>query len=103
MGSKELPDYSATKGAINAFTKTLALELIERGIRVNAVAPGPVWTPLIPSTMPKEKVEKFGQNDPMKRPAQPAELAPPYVFLATQESSYMTGSVMDLTGGEMLP
>jgi hypothetical protein len=95
--------YASTKGAIVTFTKALSELAIEKGVRVNAVAPGPVWTPLIPSTMPKEKVEKFGQNDPMKRPAQPAELAPPYVFLATQESSYMTGSVMDLTGGEMLP
>jgi NAD(P)-dependent dehydrogenase (short-subunit alcohol dehydrogenase family) len=95
--------YASTKGAIVTFTKALSELAIEKGVRVNAVAPGPVWTPLIPSTMPREKVETFGQNKPMKRPAQPAELAPPYVFLATQESSYMTGSVMDLTGGEMLP
>jgi NAD(P)-dependent dehydrogenase (short-subunit alcohol dehydrogenase family) len=95
--------YASTKGAIVTFTKALSELAIEKGIRVNAVAPGPVWTPLIPSTMPKEKVEKFGQNDPMKRPAQPAELAPAYVFLASPDSSYVTGSVMDLTGGEMLP
>jgi NAD(P)-dependent dehydrogenase (short-subunit alcohol dehydrogenase family) len=95
--------YASTKGAIVTFTKALSELAIEKGVRVNAVAPGPVWTPLIPSTMPREKVDKFGQTNPMKRPAQPAELAPPYVFLATQESSYMTGSVMDLTGGEMLP
>jgi NAD(P)-dependent dehydrogenase (short-subunit alcohol dehydrogenase family) len=95
--------YASTKGAIVTFTKALSELAIEKGIRVNAVAPGPVWTPLIPSTMPKEKVEKFGQNDPMKRPAQPAELAPAYVYLASHDSSYVTGSVMDLTGGEMLP
>jgi NAD(P)-dependent dehydrogenase (short-subunit alcohol dehydrogenase family) len=95
--------YASTKGAIVTFTKALSELAIEKGVRVNAVAPGPVWTPLIPSTMPKEKVEKFGQNDPMKRPAQPAELAPAYVYLASQDSSYVTGSVMDLTGGEMLP
>jgi NAD(P)-dependent dehydrogenase (short-subunit alcohol dehydrogenase family) len=95
--------YASTKGAIVTFTKALSELAIEKGVRVNAVAPGPVWTPLIPSTMPKEKVEKFGQNDPMKRPAQPAELAPAYVYLASRDSSYVTGSVMDLTGGEMLP
>lgn len=95
--------YASTKGAIVTFTKALSALAIEKGVRVNAVAPGPVWTPLIPSTMPKEKVEKFGQNAPMKRPAQPAELAPAYVYLASQDSSYVTGSVMDLTGGEMLP
>jgi NAD(P)-dependent dehydrogenase (short-subunit alcohol dehydrogenase family) len=95
--------YATTKGAIVTFTKALSELAVDKGIRVNAVAPGPVWTPLIPSTMPREKVEKFGQNDPFKRPAQPAELAPAYVFLATQDSSYVTGSVMDLTGGKMLP
>jgi NAD(P)-dependent dehydrogenase (short-subunit alcohol dehydrogenase family) len=95
--------YATTKGAIVTFTKALSELAVEKGIRVNAVAPGPVWTPLIPATMPREKVENFGQNDPFKRPAQPAELAPAYVFLATQESSYVTGSVMDLTGGKMLP
>ena len=95
--------YSSTKGAIVTFTKALSDLAVDKGVRVNAVAPGPVWTPLIPSTMPKEKVEKFGQNDPMKRPAQPAELAPAYVYLASHDSSYVTGSVMDLTGGQMLP
>ena len=85
------------------FTKALSELAIERGVRVNAVAPGPVWTPLIPSTMPDEKVKHFGEQNQMKRPAQPAELAPAYVFLATQDSRYMTGSVLDLTGGEMLP
>jgi|SRR5579883_2369455 len=95
--------YATTKGAIVTFTKALSELAIERGVRVNAVAPGPVWTPLIPSTMPDEKVKKFGQDSPMTRPAQPAELAPAYVYLASGESSYVTGSVMDLTGGEMLP
>ena len=85
------------------FTKALSELAIERGVRVNAVAPGPVWTPLIPSTMPEEKVKQFGQQNQMKRPAQPAELAPAFVFLATQDSRFMTGSVLDLTGGEMLP
>jgi NAD(P)-dependent dehydrogenase (short-subunit alcohol dehydrogenase family) len=95
--------YASTKGAIVTFTKALSELAVEKGVRVNAVAPGPVWTPLIPSTMPKEKVEKFGQNDPMKRPAQPAEMAPAFVYLASRDSSYVTGSVMDLTGGQMLP
>jgi NAD(P)-dependent dehydrogenase (short-subunit alcohol dehydrogenase family) len=95
--------YATTKGAIVTFTKALSELALEYGVRVNAVAPGPVWTPLIPTTMPEEKVKKFGENDPMKRPAQPAELAPAYVFLATTDSTYVTGSVMDLTGGEMLP
>jgi NAD(P)-dependent dehydrogenase (short-subunit alcohol dehydrogenase family) len=96
--------YATTKGAIVTFTKALSELALEQGVRVNAVAPGPVWTPLIPSTMPAEKVEKFGQNSPFGRPAQPAELAPAYVFLAAQQdSSYITGSVMDLTGGKMLP
>jgi NAD(P)-dependent dehydrogenase (short-subunit alcohol dehydrogenase family) len=95
--------YASTKGAIVTFTKALSELAVGTGVRVNAVAPGPVWTPLIPSTMPKEKVEKFGQNDPMKRPAQPAEMAPAYVFLASSDSSYVTGSTMDMTGGEMLP
>ena len=102
-GSKELPDYSATKGAINAFTKTLAMQLIERQIRVNAVAPGPVWTPLNPSdsgTTAKDAAE-FGSDSPMKRPAQPEELAPAYVFLASNaDSSYITGTVLQVMGGE---
>lgn len=101
--SGQLLAYASTKGAIVTFTKALAELAVERGIRVNAVAPGPVWTPLIPSTMPQEKVQKFGQQDSMTRPAQPAELAPAYVFLASQEASYITGSVMDLTGGRQLP
>jgi NAD(P)-dependent dehydrogenase (short-subunit alcohol dehydrogenase family) len=103
LGSKELPDYSATKGAINAFTKTLSMQLVERQIRVNAVAPGPVWTPLNPSDSgaDEEKVSKFGSNSPMKRPAQPEELAPAYVFLASNaDSSYITGIVLEVMGGE---
>ncbi len=103
MGSAQLPDYSATKGAINAFTKTLAQDLIERGIRVNAVAPGPVWTPLNPSDAgaSPEKVSKFGSQSPMGRPAQPEELAPAYVFLASDaDSSYITGIVLQVMGGE---
>ena len=103
LGSKELPDYSATKGAINAFTKTLSMQLIERQIRVNAVAPGPVWTPLNPSDSgaDEEKVSKFGSSSPMKRPAQPEELAPAYVFLASNaDSSYITGIVLQVMGGE---
>jgi len=99
----ELLAYATTKGAIVTFTKALSELGIERGIRVNAVAPGPVWTPLIPSTMPDEKVKQFGKQSQMQRPAQPAELAPAYVFLASGDSNYITGSVMDLTGGRMLP
>lgn len=95
--------YASTKGAIVTFTKALSELVAERGIRVNAVAPGPVWTPLISSTMPDEKVKKFGETSPLERPAQPAELAPSYVFLASAEASYITGSVMDLTGGKKLP
>lgn len=103
MGSKQLPDYSATKGAINAFTKALAQNVLEKGIRVNAVAPGPVWTPLNPSDagMTPEKVAKFGQSNPMGRPAQPEELAPAYVYLASDaDSSYVTGIVLQVMGGE---
>ena len=103
LGSEKLPDYSATKGAINAFTKTLAQSLIERGIRVNAVAPGPVWTPLNPSDegLAAKDVAKFGSQSPMGRPAQPEELAPAYVFLASNaDSSYVTGTVLQVMGGE---
>jgi NAD(P)-dependent dehydrogenase (short-subunit alcohol dehydrogenase family) len=103
LGSAKLPDYSATKGAINAFTKTLAQLLIEKGIRVNAVAPGPVWTPLNPADegLPPEKVAKFGEQAPIGRPAQPEELAPAYVFLASNaDSSYITGTVLQVMGGE---
>ena len=95
--------YAATKGAIVNFTKGLAQETVEKGIRVNAVAPGPIWTPLIPATMPEEKVEDFGaEESPMKRAGQPAELAPVYVFLASQESSYVNGEVIGVTGGKPL-
>ena len=103
MGSKELPDYSATKGAINAFTKTLAQNVLEKGIRVNAIAPGPVWTPLNPADdgMTPEKVAKFGKQAPIGRAAQPEELAPSYVFLASDaDSSYITGIVLQVMGGE---
>jgi len=103
QGTDEMPDYSATKGAVNAFTKSLAIDLIERGIRVNAVAPGPVWTPLNPSDTGRtpEEVAKFGADSPMKRPAQPEELAPAYVFLASNaDSSYITGTVLQVMGGE---
>lgn len=103
FGADQLPDYSATKGAINAFTKTLAMQLVKKGIRANVVAPGPVWTPLNPSDagMNPEKVSQFGQKSPMGRPAQPEELAPSYVFLASDaDSSYITGIVLSVMGGE---
>ena len=102
--SPGLLDYASTKGAITAFTKSLAKMVIGKGIRVNAVAPGPIWTPLQPSYgQPQEKLVKFGQNTPMGRPGQPAELAPTYVFLASQESSYITAEVIGVTGGNHLP
>ncbi len=101
--SAQLLAYASTKGAIVTFTKALAQLAIEQGVRVNAIAPGPVWTPLIPATMPEEHVRKFGQSSDMERPAQPAEMAPAYVFLASDEASYVTGSVVDMTGGKMLP
>jgi NAD(P)-dependent dehydrogenase (short-subunit alcohol dehydrogenase family) len=101
--SPTLLAYSSTKGAIVTFTKSLSALAIKQGIRVNAVAPGPVWTPLIPSTMPEKSVENFGKTNPMERPAQPAELAPMYVFLCSNESRYITGGIFDLTGGKMLP
>lgn len=103
LGSETLPDYSATKGAINAFTKSLAQSVIKRGIRVNAVAPGPVWTPLNASDggLPPEDVAKFGAKTPIGRPAQPEEVAPAYVFLASNaDSSYITGTVLQIMGGE---
>ena len=103
-GNKQLPDYSATKGAVIALTYSLAQMLIERKIRVNCVAPGPVWTPLIPATMPPDKVESFGQQTPMGRAAQPDEIAPSYVFFASEQmSSYYTGEVLAPIGGETLP
>ena len=101
QGSKELLDYASTKGAIHAFTKSLAQNLVERGIRVNAVAPGPVWTPLNPADQDAEKVAEFGKDVPMKRPAQPEEIAPAYVFFAAAAcSSYITGEVLPVLGGE---
>ncbi|GHF52264.1 oxidoreductase [Amycolatopsis bartoniae] len=103
-GNKKLIDYSATKGAILAWTYSMAQALAERGIRINAVAPGPVWTPLIPATMPPEHVESFGEQVPMKRMAHPDELAPSYVFLAANRlSSYYTGEVLAALGGETMP
>jgi NAD(P)-dependent dehydrogenase (short-subunit alcohol dehydrogenase family) len=100
-GSKDLLDYSATKGAIHAFTKSLAQNLVERKIRVNCVSPGPVWTPLNPSDKPAEKIPEFGADTPMKRPAQPEEMAPAYVFFASEaDSSYITGEVLTLLGGD---
>ena len=97
--SAHLLDYAASKGAIVTFTKALGADLVDKGIRVNSVAPGPVWTPLIPATMPKEMLESFGKQSPMGRAGQPAELAPIYVFLASQESSYITSEVIGVTGG----
>ena len=100
QSSPELMDYATTKAGIVAFTKALGSSLAEKGIRVNSVAPGPVWTPLIPATMPDEKVASFGEQVPMGRAGQPAELAPAYVFFASQESSFITGEVLGVTGGQ---
>lgn len=101
-GNPQLLDYSATKGAIVAFTRSLALALIGKGIRVNGVAPGPIWTPLIPATFPPEKVESFGANVPMQRAGQPEEVAPSYVFLASDDASYMAGQILHPNGGEVV-
>ncbi len=100
LGSKDLLDYSMTKGAIHAFARSLATNLVDRGIRVNVVAPGPVWTPLNPADKPAKRVQNFGGDVPMKRPAQPEEIAPAYVFLAAPScSSYITGEVLPIIGG----
>jgi NAD(P)-dependent dehydrogenase (short-subunit alcohol dehydrogenase family) len=101
QGSKNLLDYSATKGAIHAFTKSLAQNLAEKGIRVNCVAPGPIWTPLNVADKSAEEVAKHGADTPMKRPGQPEEVAPAFVFFASEtDSSYITGEVLTLLGGE---
>jgi len=100
-GSKHLLDYSATKGAITAFTRSLALNLVDKGIRVNAVAPGPIWTPLNPfGGQEPEKIPEFGKKTPMKRPGQPNEVAPSFLFLACEDSSYMTAQVLHPDGGD---
>lgn len=101
-GNPELIDYSSTKGAITSFTRSLALNLVKRGIRVNAVAPGPIWTPLIPSTFNAEQVSRFGANTPMARPGQPDEVAPAYVYLACADSSYVSGQVLHVNGGTVV-
>lgn len=101
-GSPDLIDYSATKGAIVAFTRSLSQNLADKGIRVNGVAPGPIWTPLIPSTFDEQKVAKFGADTPLKRPGQPEELGPAYVFLASDDASYMTGQFIHINGGEII-
>ncbi len=100
--SPQILDYASTKGAIVTFTKGLSQSLIERGIRVNCVAPGPIWTPIIPSSFPPEKVAKFGEENPTGRAGQPAELAPSFVFLASDESSYVNGEILGVTGGKLL-
>jgi len=102
QGNPTLIDYSSTKGAIVAFTRALSQSLVERGIRVNAVAPGPVWTPLIPATFDAESVAHFGENVPMGRPGQPEEIAPCYLFLASDDSSYVTGQVLHPNGGTVV-
>ncbi len=101
-GSSHLLDYSATKGAIVAFTRSLSQGLAEKGIRVNSVAPGPIWTPLIPATFPEEAVANFGKDVPLQRPGQPEEVAPCYVFLASDDSSYMTGQTLHPNGGTVV-
>lgn len=101
-GSAHLLDYSASKGAIVAFTRSLALQVVQRGIRVNGVAPGPIWTPLIPSTFSAEEVAAFGKKTPMERPGQPFEVAAGYVFLASDAASYITGQILHINGGEVV-
>ncbi len=101
-GNPMLIDYSSTKGAIVGFTRALSMSLVELGIRVNGVAPGPIWTPLIPSTFDADKVAEFGANVPLKRPGQPEEVAPAYVYLASSDSSYVTGQVIHVNGGTVV-
>ncbi len=101
-GNPQLIDYSATKGAIVSFTRALAVNLAGQGIRVNGVAPGPIWTPLIPATFPADKVAEFGSDTPMQRPGQPHELAAAYVYLASEDSSYMSGQFLHINGGEIV-
>lgn len=101
-GEKTLIDYASTKGAITSFTRSLAKSLADKGIRVNAIAPGPVWTPLIPSSFSAERVATFGTDTPVKRAAQPFELAPAYVYLASDDSSYVTGQTIHINGGKMV-
>lgn len=101
-GSEHLLDYSSTKGAIVTFTRSLSIMLVEKGIRVNAVAPGPIWTPLIPASFTPKEVAKFGSDTPMKRAGQPSEIGPAYVFLASEDASYMTGQVIHINGGELV-
>ncbi len=101
-GSHHLMDYASTKGSITAFTRSLSANLADKKIRVNAVAPGPIWTPLIPASFDKKKVKEFGQNVPLKRPGQPSEVAPAYVFLASDDASYITGQIIHVNGGEQV-
>jgi NAD(P)-dependent dehydrogenase (short-subunit alcohol dehydrogenase family) len=101
-GSQHLVDYASTKGAIVSFTRSLAQMLVEKGIRVNGVAPGPIWTPLIPATFPAKVVSQFGSDVPMGRAGEPEEVAPSYVFLASDDSSYMTGQILHPNGGEIV-
>jgi NAD(P)-dependent dehydrogenase (short-subunit alcohol dehydrogenase family) len=101
-GSPALMDYAATKGAIISFTRSLASNLVKKGIRVNAVAPGPVWTPLIPSTMPAKKTAEHGSDAPMQRAGEPVEIAPCYLFLASEDASYISGQVLHPNGGEIV-
>jgi NAD(P)-dependent dehydrogenase (short-subunit alcohol dehydrogenase family) len=101
-GSSELIPYASTKGAILSFTRSLSVNLVEKGIRVNAVAPGPIWTPLIPASFEAKKAAKHGSDVPLKRPGEPVEVAPCYLFLASDDASYMTGQVLHPNGGEIV-
>ncbi|TGD83205.1 SDR family oxidoreductase [Hymenobacter wooponensis] len=101
-GNQQLVDYSSTKGAITAYTRSIAQQLAEKKIRANTVAPGPIWTPLIPASFPPDKVASFGKDTTMKRPGQPSEVAPAYVFLASEDASYITGQAIHPNGGEVL-